>query len=222
MPVSVLIADDQALVRAGFRMILDAEADIVVVGEAQNGDEAVGQVRRTRPDVVLMDIRMPVMDGIEATRRVLEDAAATRVLVLTTFDEDDYIRDALAAGASGFLLKDTPPEQLVEAIRVIAAGEALLSPSVTRRVIAEFARRPSRASTRPKALDDLTARELEVLQLVAKGLSNGEIAAHLVVSETTVKTHVAHVLGKLRLRDRVQAVVLAYEAGVVQPGDGEG
>jgi DNA-binding NarL/FixJ family response regulator len=222
VPVSVLIADDQALVRAGFRMILDAEADIVVVGEAQNGDEAVGQVRRTRPDVVLMDIRMPVMDGIEATRRVLEDAAATRVLVLTTFDEDDYIRDALAAGASGFLLKDTPPEQLVEAIRVIAAGEALLSPSVTRRVIAEFARRPSRASTRPKALDDLTARELEVLQLVAKGLSNGEIAAHLVVSETTVKTHVAHVLGKLRLRDRVQAVVLAYEAGVVQPGDGEG
>ena len=222
MPISVLIADDQALVRAGFRMILDAESDIVVVGEAQNGEEAVGQVHRTRPDVVLMDIRMPVMDGIDATRRVLEgEATATRVLVLTTFDEDDYIRDALAAGASGFLLKDTPPEQLVEAIRVIAAGEALLSPSVTRRVIAEFARRPSRASTRPKGLDDLTARELEVLQLVAKGLSNGEIAAHLVLSETTVKTHVAHVLGKLHLRDRVQAVVLAYEAGVVQPGDGE-
>ena len=222
MPVSVLIVDDQALVLAGFRMILDAESDIVVVGEAQNGEEAVGQVRRTRPDVVLMDVRMPVMDGIEATRRVLEDtAASTRVLVLTTFDEDDYIRDALAAGASGFLLKDTPPEQLVEAIRVVAAGDALLSPSVTRRVIAEFARRPSRASTRPKSLDDLTVRELEVLQLVARGLSNGEIASHLVLSETTVKTHVAHVLGKLHLRDRVQAVVLAYEAGVVQPGDGE-
>lgn len=222
MPISVLIADDQALVRAGFRMILDAEADIVVVGEAQNGEEAVRQVRRSRPDVVLMDIRMPVMDGIDATRRVLDDAAATtRVLVLTTFDEDDYIRDALAAGASGFLLKDTPPEQLVDAIRVIAAGEALLSPSVTRRVIAEFARRPARAPTRPTALDDLTARELEVLQLVAKGLSNAEIAAHLVLSETTVKTHVAHVLGKLQLRDRVQAVVLAYEAGVVQPGDAD-
>ena len=222
MPVSVLIADDQALVRAGFRMILDAEADIVVVGEAQHGEEAVAQVRRSRPDVVLMDIRMPVMDGIEATRRLLEDdASTTRVLVLTTFDEDDYIRDALAAGASGFLLKDTPPEQLVEAIRVVAAGEALLSPSVTRRVIAEFTRRPARASVRPRALDDLTVRELEVLQLVAKGLSNGEIASHLVVSETTVKTHVAHLLGKLRLRDRVQAVVLAYEAGVVQPGDGD-
>jgi DNA-binding NarL/FixJ family response regulator len=222
VPVNVLIADDQALVRAGFRMILDAESDIAVVGEAQNGEEAVTLVRRARPDVVLMDIRMPVMDGIEATRRLLEDGAtATRVLVLTTFDEDDYIRDALAAGASGFLLKDTPPEQLVEAIRVIAAGEALLSPSITRRVIAEFTRRPARAPARPKALDDLTARELEVLQLVAKGLSNGEIAAHLVVSETTVKTHVAHVLGKLRLRDRVQAVVLAYEAGVVRPGDAE-
>ena len=222
MPVSVLIADDQALVRAGFRMILDAESDILVVGEAQHGEEAVAQVCRTRPDVVLMDIRMPVMDGIEATRRVLEDeATTTRVLVLTTFDEDDYIRDALAAGASGFLLKDTPPEQLVEAIRVVAAGEALLSPSVTRRVIAEFTRRPARASARPKALDDLTVRELEVLQLVARGLSNGEIASHLVVSETTVKTHVAHVLGKLRLRDRVQAVVLAYEAGVVQPGEDE-
>jgi DNA-binding NarL/FixJ family response regulator len=221
MPVSVLIADDQALVRAGFRMILDAEADIVVVGEAQHGEEAVAQVRRSRPDVVLMDIRMPVMDGIEATRRVLEDdASTTRVLVLTTFDEDDYIRDALAAGASGFLLKDTPPEQLVEAIRVIASGEALLSPSVTRRVIAEFTRRQVRTSSRPKGLDDLTVRELEVLQLVAKGLSNGEIASHLVLSETTVKTHVAHVLGKLRLRDRVQAVVLAYEAGIVQPGDG--
>jgi DNA-binding NarL/FixJ family response regulator len=222
VPVNVLIADDQALVRAGFRMILDAESDIAVVGEAQNCEEAVTLVRRARPDVVLMDIRMPVMDGIEATRRLLEDGAtATRVLVLTTFDEDDYIRDALAAGASGFLLKDTPPEQLVEAIRVIAAGEALLSPSITRRVIAEFTRRPARAPARPKALDDLTARELEVLQLVAKGLSNGEIAAHLVVSETTVKTHVAHVLGKLRLRDRVQAVVLAYEAGVVRPGDAE-
>ena len=221
MPVSVLIADDQALVRAGFRMILDAESDIVVVGEAQHGEEAVAQARRTCP-VVLMDIRMPVMDGIEATRRVLEDeTTATRVLVLTTFDEDDYIHAALAAGASGFLLKDTPPEQLVEAIRVVAGGEALLSPSVTRRVIAEFTRRPTRASTRPKALDDLTARALEVLQLVAKGLSNGEIAAHLVVSETTVKTHVAHLLAKLRLRDRVQAVVLAYEAGVVQPGDPE-
>jgi DNA-binding NarL/FixJ family response regulator len=223
MATTVLIADDQTLVRAGFRMILDAEADIAVVAEATNGVEALEMSRRHHPEIVLMDIRMPVMDGIEATRQLLDGAGAqTRVLVLTTFDEDDYISDALAAGASGFLLKDTPPEQLVEAIRVVAAGDALLSPSVTRRVIAQFAGRASRAMTRPSALGGLTARELEVLQLVARGLSNAEIATELVVSETTVKTHVAHVLAKLRLRDRVQAVVLAYEAGVVHPGDAGG
>lgn len=221
MATTVLIADDQALVRAGFRMILDAEVDIAVVAEATNGEEALAMCRRHHPDIVLMDIRMPVMDGIEATRQLLAGPAAdTRVLVLTTFDEDDYISDALAAGASGFLLKDTPPEQLVEAIRVVAAGDALLSPSVTRRVIAQFAGRSARRTLRPTTLDDLTARELEVLHLVARGFSNAEIATELVVSETTVKTHVAHLLSKLRVRDRVQAVVLAYEAGVVHPGEG--
>ncbi len=222
MALRVLIVDDQALVRAGFRMILDAEADIAVVGEAENGRDALDASRRLTPDVVLMDIRMPVMDGIAATRELLAGANPARVLVLTTFDEDDYIRDALAAGASGFLLKDAPPEQLVDAIRIVAAGDALLSPSVTRRVIADFARRSSRSPIRPRGLDDLTVRELEVLQLVARGLSNAEIATELVVSETTVKTHVAHVLQKLGLRDRVQAVVLAYEAGVVQPGEANG
>lgn len=217
--ISVLIADDQALVRAGFRMILDAEPAIRVVGEAGDGREAVDLARRLAPDVVLMDIRMPVMDGIEATRQLVQSSGpAGRVIVLTTFDEDAYVRDALRVGASGFLLKDTPPERLVEAIHVVASGDALLSPSVTRRVIAEFATRAA-APVRPRALDELTAREHEVLVLVARGLSNAEIAVRLVVSETTVKTHVAHILGKLRLRDRVQAVVLAYEAGVVLPGE---
>jgi DNA-binding NarL/FixJ family response regulator len=218
----VLIVDDQALVRAGFRMILDAEPDIEVVGEAGDGADGLDQARLLKPDVVLMDIRMPELDGIEATRRLLAGGAATgtRVLILTTFDLDEYVYEGLRAGASGFLLKDTPPEQLVAAIKVVAAGEALLAPSVTRRMIEEFVRRPAPRPAAASGLDDLTAREMEVLALLARGLSNAEIAAEFVVSETTVKTHVAHVLMKLGLRDRVQAVVLAYECGVVQPGSG--
>jgi len=219
--VSVMIVDDQALVRAGFRMILEAEPDIEVVGEAGDGGEAVTEWQKLKPDVVLMDVRMPEMDGIEATRRLLaEDETATKVVMLTTFDMDEYVYDALRAGASGFLLKDVPPEQLVEGIRSVASGDALLAPSVTRRVIEEFVRRPpSSVRALPAQLEDLTARELEVLKLVARGLSNGEIAKELYVSETTVKTHVAHVLMKLDLRDRVQAVVLAYESGLIQPGE---
>jgi len=219
--VRVIIVDDQALVRAGFRMILEAEPDIDVVGEAADGGEAIEECRRLRPDVVLMDVRMPEMDGIEATRRLLEhDDADTKVVMLTTFDMDEYVYDTLRVGASGFLLKDVPPEQLVAGIRSVASGDALLAPSVTRRVIEEFVSRPP-ASVRalPEQLEELTARELEVLKLVARGLSNAEIAKTLFVSETTVKTHVAHVLMKLDLRDRVQAVVLAYESGLVQPGE---
>ena len=221
MSIRLVIADDQALVRAGFTMILDAEDDIEVVGEAADGREAVREVRRLRPDVVLMDIRMPELDGIEATRQLVGGAdggEAPRVLMLTTFDLDEYVYEALRAGASGFLLKDTPPEQLVAAIRVVAAGDALLSPSVTRRVIEEFVSKKRPGQKRPRGLDELTAREHEVLTLVARGLSNAEIARELFVSETTVKTHVARVLMKLGLRDRVQAVVLAYEHGVVEPG----
>jgi DNA-binding NarL/FixJ family response regulator len=215
--VRVLIVDDQALVRTGFRMILEAEGDVEVVGEAGNGAEAVAETLRLAPDVVLMDVRMPELDGIEATRRLLAHAGVeTRVVMLTTFDMDEYVYEALRAGASGFLLKDTPPEQLVDGIRAVASGDALLAPSITRRVIEEFVRRPSPAP-RPE-LEELTPRELEVLQHVARGLSNAEIAAELYVSETTVKTHVARVLQKLDLRDRVQAVVLAYESGLVQPG----
>jgi DNA-binding NarL/FixJ family response regulator len=221
--LSVLIVDDQALVRAGFRMILDAEDDIDVAGEAADGADAVAEAQRLRPDVILMDVRMPQVDGIEATRRVLADGLDTKVVMLTTFDMDEYVYDALRAGASGFLLKDVPPEQLVAGIRAVAQGDALLAPSVTRRVIQEFVRRPlASVQTMPPEVADLTARELEVLQLVAKGLSNAEIATELVVSETTVKTHVAHVLTKLGVRDRVQAVVLAYEcglAGVVREDD---
>jgi DNA-binding NarL/FixJ family response regulator len=220
MPVRVLLVDDQALVRAGFRMILDAEADIEIVGEAGDGLEAVEAVRRERPDVVLMDIRMPELDGLEATRRILANGTSEntpRVLMLTTFDLDEYVYEALRAGASGFLLKDTPPEQLVAGIHIVANGEALLSPQITKRVIEEFVRRPG-PSTPPKGIAELTARELEVLKLIAKGLSNAEIAKELYVSETTVKTHVARVLMKLDLRDRVQAVVLAYESGLIQPG----
>jgi DNA-binding NarL/FixJ family response regulator len=220
----VLIADDQSLVRAGFRMILEAEPDFEVVGEASDGLTAVLAARETEPDVILMDVRMPNVDGLEATRRLLEGKdEGPRILILTTFDLDEYVYEALRAGASGFLLKDTPPEQLVEAIRVIAGGDALLSPSITRRVISEFVRRPP-ASVRqsPEGLDDLTARELEVLRLIARGLSNAEIAAEAYVSETTVKTHVARILMKLRLRDRVQAVVFAYEHGIVQAGDAAG
>jgi DNA-binding NarL/FixJ family response regulator len=221
--LSVLIVDDQALVRAGFRMILDAEEDIDVAGEAADGADAVAEAQRLRPDVILMDVRMPQVDGIEATRRVLADGLDTKVVMLTTFDMDEYVYDALRAGASGFLLKDVPPEQLVAGIRAVAQGDALLAPSVTRRVIEEFVRRPpASVQAMPPEVADLTARELEVLQLVAKGLSNAEIAKELFVSETTVKTHVAHVLTKLRVRDRVQAVVLAYEcglAGVVRKDD---
>ena len=220
--IRILIVDDQALVRAGFRMILEAEEDIEVVGEAADGREAVAEVQRLRPDVVLMDVRMPEVDGIEATRRLLgQDGADAKVVMLTTFDMDEYVYEALRAGASGFLLKDVPPEQLVDGIRSVASGDALLAPSVTRRVIEEFVRRPPESvRTPPPALADLTARELDVLRLIARGLSNAEIAKELVVSETTVKTHVAHVLMKLGLRDRVQAVVFAYEAGVVRPGEG--
>jgi DNA-binding NarL/FixJ family response regulator len=221
MSVKVLIVDDQSLVRAGFRMILDAEPEIEVVGEAADGLEGVIAARETRPDVILMDVRMPNVDGLEATRRLLDGAEdGPRILILTTFDLDEYVYESLRAGASGFLLKDTPPEQLVEAILVIARGDALLSPSITRRVIEEFVRRPpSPARRTPPELEELTAREREMLGLIAKGLSNAEIAKAAFVSETTVKTHVAHILMKLRLRDRVQAVVYAYENGVVQAGD---
>jgi DNA-binding NarL/FixJ family response regulator len=216
-PIRVLIADDQALMRTGFRMILDAQDDIEVVGEAIDGTDAVRQFERSEPDVVVMDVRMPTMDGIEATRRLTALERPARVLILTTFDLDDYVYEALRAGASGFLLKDRPPEELVAAVRVIAAGEALLAPSVTRRLIEEFARRaPAPARTE---LAELTEREREVLVLMARGLSNAEIARTLFVAETTVKTHVGRVLHKLGLRDRAQAVVLAYESGLVQPGD---
>jgi DNA-binding NarL/FixJ family response regulator len=214
--IRVLLADDQGLVRAGFRMILRAEPDIEVVGEAGDGEEAVARARETSPDVVLMDIRMPGVDGVEATRRIAQ-AGGPRVLVLTTFDLDEYVYEALRAGASGFLLKDVPEEQLVAAIRVVAAGGSLFAPTVTRRLIEEFARR-ARTPEPPAALEELTPRELEVLRLVARGLSNAEIAAELVVSEHTTKTHVASVLSKLGLRNRVQAVVLAYETGLVTPG----
>jgi DNA-binding NarL/FixJ family response regulator len=218
MSVRVLLVDDQALIRAGFRMILDAEEDIEVVGECADGTQAVDSVRRLTPDVVLMDIRMPEMDGIEATRRIAgKGDAGARVLMLTTFDLDEYVYDALQAGASGFLLKDVPAEQLVDGIRVVAAGDALLAPSVTKRLIQEFSRGGAHQKP-PAELEELTPRELEVFKLIARGMSNAEIAAELVVSETTVKTHVARVLMKLGVRDRVQAVVLAYESGVVAPG----
>jgi DNA-binding NarL/FixJ family response regulator len=214
----VLLADDQAVIRYGLRLILEGEADLEIAGEAADGEAAVAAVARLRPDVVLMDVRMPRLDGIAAVRRIVASGAPTRALMLTTFDLDDYVFDALRAGASGFLLKDAPPEDLVSAVRLVAAGEALLAPSVTRRVIEEFARRP--APVRDGGThESLTARELEVLRLVARGLTNDEIAAELFVSRTTVKTHVARVLAKLGLRDRVQAVVHAYEHGLVS-GDG--
>src|SRR4051812_21159001 len=218
MTVRLLIADDQALVRAGFRMILEAEDDLEVVGEASDGLEAVAQAKRLKPDVVLMDIRMPELDGIEATRRLRDDPV--RVLMLTTFDLNEYVYEALRAGASGFLLKDVPPEQLAAGIRIVAQGDALLAPSITRRLIEEFAPASPTPPAPPPGLDELTARELEVFRCVARGLSNAEIAAELVVSETTVKTHVARLLMKLGLRDRVQAVVLAYESGIAVPGKG--
>jgi DNA-binding NarL/FixJ family response regulator len=218
MSIRVLLVDDQALIRAGFRMILDAEEDMEVVGECADGTQAVDSVRRLTPDVVLMDIRMPEMDGIEATRLIAGRDGEAKVLMLTTFDLDEYVYDALRAGASGFLLKDVPAEQLVDGIRVIAQGEALLAPSVTKRLIHEFSRGAVARQQAPAELGELTPRELEVFKLIARGMSNAEIAAELVVSETTVKTHVARVLMKLGLRDRVQAVVLAYESGVVAPG----
>ena len=217
--IRILIVDDQAMVRTGFRMILESEADIDIAGEAADGVEAIDQARALQPDVILMDIRMPNLDGLEATRRILDGGVSTaKVLVLTTFDLDEYVYESLRAGASGFMLKDAPPEQLVDAIRVVASGDSLLAPSVTRRVIEGFvAGRPPRDGPPPE-LESLTARELEVLHALARGCSNAEIAKELFVSETTVKTHVARVLQKLNLRDRVQAVVLAYESGLVQPG----
>lgn len=220
MSIRLLIADDQALVRGGFRAILEAEPDIDVVAEAGDGAEALDLARRHRVDVVLMDIRMPRLDGIEATRRLLAEPRnpTTRVLVLTTFDLDEYVYEALRAGASGFLLKDVRPEHLAPAVRTVAGGEALLAPSVTRRLIEEFARRPVPGGPSSASLQQLTPRERDVLMLVARGMSNHEIAERLFVGESTVKTHVAHVLSKLGARDRIHAVVFAYESGLVQPG----
>ena len=216
--IRVLIADDQALVRGGFRLILDAQKDIEVVGEAADGHEALALARELEPDVVLMDVRMPDLDGIEATQRLLESNRPPRVLMLTTFDLSEYVYQAMKAGASGFLLKDVRPEQLAEAVRVVAAGEALLAPAITRRLIEEFVHRPPPGARAPAELAQLTNRELEVLKLVAQGHSNAQLAASLFLSEATVKTHLTHILAKLNLRDRVQAVVLAYESGLVQPG----
>ncbi|GLW72338.1 DNA-binding response regulator [Kitasatospora phosalacinea] len=223
MTIRVLIADDQAMVRAGFAALLSAQSDIDVVGDAADGRQALEVSGRTHPDVVLMDVRMPEMDGLEAARRLLDPPPGAvhrpRVLMLTTFDVDDYVYEALRAGASGFLLKDAPPADLIAAVRVVAAGDALLAPSVTRRLIADFARhRPAPRRDPRLRLNGLTPRETEVLELIARGLSNQEIAAHLVLAEQTVKTHVGRILAKLELRDRAQAVVLAYESGLVQPG----
>jgi DNA-binding NarL/FixJ family response regulator len=220
MSIRILIADDQGLVRTGFRMILDAEPDLDVVGEAVDGREAVDKAKAAKPDVILMDIRMPELDGIEATRRIVAEGGedAPKILMLTTFDLNEYVYEALRAGASGFLLKDVPAEQLADGVRVVAAGEALLAPSVTRRLLSEFAQARPRDAAPPPAFDELTPRELEVFRLIARGMSNAEVAQELIVSETTVKTHVARVLMKLGLRDRIQAVVLAYESGIIQPG----
>jgi len=214
---SVLIADDQAMIRTGLRKILEAESDLEVVAEAPDGSEAVAETVRLRPDVVLMDIRMPVLDGIEATRRITRTVPSTRVLILTTFGLDTYVFDSLRSGASGFMLKDAPPEELVAAVRIVAAGDALLAPAVTRSVVEEFVRGPAQPAE-PPSLSELTPREREVLDLLARGLSNPEICTELVISEATTKTHVARILQKLDLRDRVQAVIFAYESGLVRPG----
>jgi DNA-binding NarL/FixJ family response regulator len=215
--IRAVVADDQQAVRAGLAALLETQPDITVVATAADGEDAVRRSDEHRPDVVLMDVRMPVLDGIAATRRICAEDPAPRVLVLTTFHLDEYVYDALQAGASGFLLKDAPPDKLFEAVRVVAAGDALLAPAVTRRLVSEFARLRPRQRTRPKDLDALTGRELEILGLVASGLSNQEIAERLVLSHETVKTHVSHVLRKLGLRDRAQAVVAAYESGLVRP-----
>jgi DNA-binding NarL/FixJ family response regulator len=212
MTIRVLVADDQSMVRAGFHMLLSHQEDIQVVAEASNGLEAVEKAARLRPTVVLMDIRMPELDGLQATRRILAADDAARILILTTFDLDEYVYEALRVGASGFVLKDDPPEQLLAAIRVVAGGDALLSPAITKRVIRQFTRIPQSAP--PKNLDELTERELDVFRLIVRGLSNAEIGRELYISETTVKTHITHILQKLNLRDRVQAVVLAYETGI--------
>jgi DNA-binding NarL/FixJ family response regulator len=218
--IRVLLVDDEALVRGGFRMILESEEDIEIVGEASDGAQALAQVRELQPDVVVMDIRMPGMDGLEATRRLLAGGSdAPRVLILTTFDLDEYVYEAMRLGASGFLLKSVRPRQLPDAVRTVAEGEALLAPSVTRRLVEQFVRLPSPGGGIPTPLAELTERELDVLRLIADGKSNAEIAASLYLSEATIKTHVNRVLTKLRLRDRVQAVVLAYESGLVRPGD---
>ena len=216
--IRVLIADDQELVRAGFRMILDVDEGIEVVGEAGNGLEAIEAAVAFDPDVVLMDVRMPEMDGIEATRRLIATGCRARVLILTTFDADEHIYDAMKAGASGFLLKNAPPGQLVAAVRATAAGEAQVAPAIVRRMVEEFVRRPPPGTTRPAALSELTEREVEVLKLIARGLTNADIAGTLFLSEATVRTHVSRILAKLELRDRTQAVVVAYESGLVQPG----
>jgi len=216
--IRIVLADDQGMVRAGFRSLLEGEPGLEVVGEAGDGEEAIAAVRRHRPDVALMDIRMPVLDGIAATRRLVEQGTETRILVLTTFDLDEYVFEALRAGASGFLLKDAPAEELAAAIRVVASGDALLAPGVTRRVVDAFVRRPEPDRSLAERLDRLTAREREVLELIARGHSNADIARALVVSDATAKTHVSNVLGKLGLRDRVQAVIFAYESGVVVAG----
>jgi DNA-binding NarL/FixJ family response regulator len=216
--IRVLLADDQAMVRAGFRMILGSEPDIEVVGEAENGEQAAAAANRLRPDVVLMDIQMPGVDGLQATRRITQNQQlTTRVVILTTFERDEYVFEAMQSGASGFLLKNAPPEELIHAVRVVAAGDALLAPSVTRRIIEQFARRPVEPDVRQR-LESLTQREREVLVMLARGNSNAELAAELFVTEGTIKTHVSSLLAKLGLRDRVQAVVLAYESGLVRPG----
>jgi DNA-binding NarL/FixJ family response regulator len=221
---TVLLCDDQALVRVGLRKIFDAEDDLEVVGEAGDGEDAVAEAGRLRPDIVLMDIRMPVLDGIEATRRIASAQPAIRVVMLTTFGLDGYVYDALRAGASGFMLKDAPPEEIVAAVRIVANGDALLAPAITRTVIEEFARRAPGTAPPPRpeppALDELTPREREVLELLARGLANPQICERLVVSEATTKTHVARILQKLGLRDRIQAVIYAYETGLIEPGGG--
>jgi len=220
MTIRVLVVDDQSMVRAGLRMLLSGERDIDVVAEASNGREAVSQAARFHPDIVLMDIRMPELDGLEATRRILAADESTRVVVLTTFDLDEYVYEALSAGASGFVLKDDPPEQLIAAVRTVAAGEAILSPTVTRRVIQQFSR--SHRQPPPKTVDSLTSRELDVFRLISQGLSNAEIGHQLFISDTTVKTHVTRILQKLELRDRAQAIVLAYQTGLFEVRDARG